>query len=322
MKNIKYTKIIISFAAIMFLFVGSIVADGEASGGKGGSFLRIPIGARSAGLGNAFTGVADDINGPYFNPAGLAQIKNTRIGGMYNFMSLDRQNYQATLIMGNEKGGAVALSFTNFGVSDIPECLEEEGLTGDKFNDSEMAFCLSAGGKLISMLSLGGTAKYIIHSIYDNKGSGFAFDLGVMLLSPITEKSVFRQIRAGASISNLAGKLTWDTDSNHEDEIPATLRFGTSVNLMFSTSELLASVDISQIIHNEDNEDNEEGNTKVHFGAEVWMVEMLGFRAGLDGEDLNFGASLKLNGLRFDYAFCPDALDEGTTHKLGVQIQF
>ena len=310
MKNIKYTKIIISFAAIMCLFVSSIIADDEASGGKGGAFLRIPIGARSAGMGNAFTGVADDVNGPYFNPAGLAQITNSRIGGMYNFMSLDRQNYQATIIIGNERGGAVALTFTSFGVSDIIEC--EDGVpTGDKFDDTEMAIGLSAGAKILPIFSIGGTAKYINHTLYDKKGSGFAFDAGTMLL--------LNPLRIGASISNLGGKLTWDTDSENEDEIPTTLRAGASILLPLATMDLLVAADISQTIIDEE---DAEGNFKLHLGAEGWMAGMLGFRAGLDGEDLNFGASIRLKDIRFDYAFCPDALDEGPTHKLGVQIQF
>ena len=310
MKNTKYTKMIISFVAIMCLSVGFIFADGDASGGEGGAFLRIPIGARSAGMGNAFTGVADDVNGPYFNPAGLAQITNSRIGGMYNIMTLDRQNYQATIVMGNERGSAVALTFTSFGVSDIIECVNGVP-TGEKFDDTEMAFGLSAGAKLLPILSLGGTAKYINHTLYDNKGTGFAFDAGTMLL--------LNPIRIGASISNLVGKLTWDTDSENEDEVPATLRVGASIIFPLAAIDLLAAADISQTIIDEE---DAESDFKLHFGAEAWMADVLGVRAGLDGEDLNFGASVKLKKLQFDYAFCPDAFDEGPTHKLGVQIQF
>lgn len=47
------------------------------------SFLDIGMGPRALGMGNAFVGLADDITGCYYNPAGLAQLNEQEIGFYY-----------------------------------------------------------------------------------------------------------------------------------------------------------------------------------------------------------------------------------------------
>jgi len=39
-----------------------------------GEFLKVPVGARAAGMGGAFTAVADDATAPWWNPAGMAYL--------------------------------------------------------------------------------------------------------------------------------------------------------------------------------------------------------------------------------------------------------
>ena len=41
-------------------------------------------GARALGLGNAFTGIADDFTAVWWNPAGLGQIKKFELTGGFN----------------------------------------------------------------------------------------------------------------------------------------------------------------------------------------------------------------------------------------------
>ena len=48
-------------------------------GGAPGGFLRFGGSARSLALGNAVTGVADDVATSYWNPAGLAQLRTLEL---------------------------------------------------------------------------------------------------------------------------------------------------------------------------------------------------------------------------------------------------
>src|SRR5687767_5725272 len=59
---------ILFFSSCVFAF------GNDNAGTSGAAFLKIAPGARPVGMGEAFTGVADDIHSVYFNPAGLAMI--------------------------------------------------------------------------------------------------------------------------------------------------------------------------------------------------------------------------------------------------------
>src|SRR5207302_10246043 len=52
-------------------------------GTSGAAFLKIGPGARPAAMGEAFTGVADDIHAIYWNPAGLATLRSPELTGMH-----------------------------------------------------------------------------------------------------------------------------------------------------------------------------------------------------------------------------------------------
>ena len=300
--------LIISIIAL--ILVGGYCIANEEIGGKGGAFLQIPLGARPAGLGNAFTAVADDINAVYFNPAGLCQIQNDMLGGMYNFMSMDRVHYQAVLIK-QIKGNGLALSFNRFGVSEI-DGRDSEGYPTEIFDDSEISFKIAYGRKLLPFFGIGGGAKYIIQSLGDAKGSGFAFDAGVLFLLFQSENSFIKSFRVGGSFNNIGGKMTWNTESENEDKIPITMRVGSTIDFNLGVLNWLATVDASQT----------EDNLKFHFGVETWLIKELCIRAGLDDRDINFGASLRIGKFQFDYAYCPDILGEGATSKLGIQLRF
>jgi len=318
MKTYKIIKTVLSFVAILGLFTSFAFAEEDLAGGQGGAFLRIPVGARPAGLGNAFTAIADDGSAPFFNPAGLCQIKGTRLGAMYNIMSLDRMNYQASIIVGSKRDAAIAVTFNNFGVGDIIEVDPVQGPTGDTFSSNDMVLGISVGGKIIPLLSFGAGAKYIMQSIDDSKATGFAFDLGAMIISPVSS-GLIKQIRCGASLLNFGGKMKWDTDSDHEDEILPMLRLGASTDLQLTSFDVIGTAEISQSLGREDDQKND---FKLHLGVEGWLANLFAVRAGLDGEDFTMGASIVLSDFRFDYAYIPDFLDEGATHKLAIDLGF
>ena len=318
MKTYKIIKTLLSFVAILGLFTSLAFASEDFAGGQGGAFLRIPVGARPAGLGNAFTAIADDGSAPFFNPAGLCQIKGTRFGAMYNVMSLDRMSYQASLIVGSSRNAALAVTFNSIGVNDIIECDPVSGPTGNFFSSNDMVLGISAGGKIISLLSFGAGAKYMTQSIDDNKATGFAFDLGAMVMTPVSS-GLIKQLRIGASLLNFGGKMKWDTDSDHEDTILPMLRLGASTDLQLTSFDMIGTAEISQSLGREGDQKND---FKLHLGVEGWLAKLFAVRAGLDGEDFTMGASILFGDFRFDYAYSPDFLDEGVTHKLAIDLGF
>ncbi|MBN1480125.1 PorV/PorQ family protein [candidate division KSB1 bacterium] len=303
----KTSKILIM--TFVLLILAATLTAGEGSGGYAGAFLRIPVGARPAGLGNAFVSVSDDANAMYYNPGGLIQIEKMAFAGMYSLMSMDRKHFQGIFISKLQNIGSIGLAINGFQVGNI-DGRDSQGNPTETFENSEFAFTLAFARELLPRLGIGGSAKYLSHVLYTQKASGLAFDLGMFFKAFESDQTV-RSIALGGSLSNLAGKYTWDTASELEEEIPMTLRFGGSAGLQFSKVALLASLDIISTT---------DEKSLLAFGLESWFSELLGIRAGLYDEHINFGASFRINNIEFDYAYCPDVLDQGATSKLAIQL--
>ena len=70
-------KCLVSFTLVL-LFTAFEYCD--ASGTNSFNFLKMNIGSRSQGMGNAFTAVSSDLNSVYYNPAGIGFSSNSRLG--------------------------------------------------------------------------------------------------------------------------------------------------------------------------------------------------------------------------------------------------
>jgi len=311
MKN--FLVIIICFT-IVLLSVSNGFAD-EENGGQGGAFLRIPVGARPSGMGNAFVSIADDANVLYYNPGGLYQLHGMTVGAMYSVMSMDRSHYQGSFIYEYEKYGTLGVMFTKFGISDI-DGRDAQGNPTPSFDDSETAIAFGFGKKVLDRIGVGGTFKYISHSLKDNKATGIGIDVGAHsgfeIQKPIVQALSLKAVRVGFSLSNLGSSLEWDTASSHKDDVPSTARIGTGLDLLYKDIGVLVALEVSST-------SNE--SMEFHTGVETWLYELLGLRLGADGGNLDFGVSVLYNQFRFDYAFTTDVLEEGATSRIGVVVE-
>ena len=293
----------------LLLSTGRGAAVGD-KGGQGGAFLRMPVGARQAGMGNAFVGVADDASVLYYNPGGLYQADGSVFGATYSLMSMDRTFYNGSLVHSFDEFGTFSLMFTRFGVSDI-DGRDEVGNPTGSFDDSELALRAGYGKELILHLGAGGAIKYLNHSLKDNKATGIGFDAGAHVTVPV-ENSPIRSVRFGFAVVDLMSTLSWDTSSSREDEIPSTIRVGTGIDFVFRDIGFLVAVDVSRTM----------GESLVfRGGGEAWLYGKIALRAGVDGDNLHFGISVKRDRLRLDYAISADELEDGATNKLGVQVE-
>ena len=302
-------KRMILVISVLLLYASASFAF-EGSGGYAGAFLRIPVGARPAGMGNAFVSVADDANALYFNPGGIYQLSGMTFTGIYNLMSMDRGHYQGSFIYSHDKLGAVGLMFIGYSVGKI-DGRDSYGNPTGVFNNNEFAFSFTYGKSLLPFLGVGGSLKYISHSLENQKATGLGYDVGSHLKIGL-KGSPIDILCFGVSVSNLGATLEWDTESEIEEEIPSTLRYGASLRFKFRKVSFLIAGGGTETV---------DELSKYNAGLEAWLYEILGLRAGMDGEAFNIGASLRFKQFQFNYAFCPDVLDEGATSKLSIQIK-
>ena len=299
---------------IVIFIYSSVLLAGEESGGSAGSFLQWGVGARAIALGKAFTAIANDGSAIYWNPAGLAQLSTREFSAMHALIFEDRaQNFiQFTYPI---SPFSISAGWMLFGVNDIQERSTSGEFLG-KFDDSENLFLLGSGYQVLSKptfkLDVGLTAKYFYHSLQNYHANGYGIDLGVLSYFHLT--GLVERIGIGATVQNLGAKLKWNTESNHEDNIPVAFRLGAAVHLKPVPFKIAADL-----------EKNENQDLRIHAGAEYW-IRMLALRAGLNHDKFTGGAGLVLKlgsvGFILDYAFTTDEIANDPLHFFSLIFRF
>ena len=307
----------ITFFAITFILIASLpgtMQGGEESGGYAGSFLEWGAGARAISLGKSFTAIANDGTALYWNPAGLTQISSRELSATHALIFEDRsQNFLAFTFPLSRF--SLSAGWLRFGVSDI----QERGTTGEltgTFDDSENVFMLGSGYNLLALpsfkLNLGVTAKYFYHSLHSYHASGAGVDLGVLSYVHLT--GLVDRIGVGITAQNLGAGLKWNTESNHEDDLPASFRVGTAV--MIKPVPFKLALDLDK---------REKQDLRIHAGAEYW-ISMLALRAGWNHDRLTAGTGLVLKlaryGVIIDYGFTTDDVADKPLHFFSLGIRF
>ena len=280
------------------LILGFILLPAISHGqGVGLPFLKIGIGARQAGMGGVFTGVADDVYALWWNPGGLGHIRMWQWSVAYNRWFTDV--YQATLtfakqfrIIGSRK--------TTLGLSCSYLGMPPWDATGGKEP-------LVSAGHLVAGVSLGqrldwisralavGINAQVISSRFDTyKSQGVATDLGI-LFKPERFKlgrwgfGIFDYgiVTGGVSLLHLGTKMTFDSESS---SLPKTWRAGASLRMGRQGGwSLLFASDIVGV---------QDRKWYVSTGTEIWWKEIVGARLGYtanreDLGDFSFGFGLR-----------------------------
>ncbi len=153
-------------------------------------FLKIGVGARAAGLGNAQVASVEDATAGYWNPAALlltpAYPQLVLMHSEY-FGSVAKYDYGA-LAFPLQSDRRLAVSFIRLGIDDIPNTLRfYDGNTYDfsritKFSVADMALYLSYGQAVLdTTLSVGGSFK-VVHRLLGPFATAWGFGLDAGLL--------------------------------------------------------------------------------------------------------------------------------------------
>ena len=169
-------------------------------------FLKIGAGARAIGMGGAYTAVANDIYGVYWNPAGVA---NTPANGQAAFNHVnwlaDISYDFAAASLNVEEVGTFFLTMISLGVPEDKVRTNEfpEG-DGRMWDAKSLAIGVGFARKLTDKFSVGIHLKYIREGVWNTSASGMAIDIGTFYVTP------FNDMVIGASISNFGTKMQLD----------------------------------------------------------------------------------------------------------------
>ena len=290
---------VLSLSLIMVLSAVAL-ADGI------GAFdaFKSGIGARALAMGGAFVAVANDATAVVWNPAGLAQLNDTRLAGM----STDLYGMGIT----HQYVGAVT-TFANLGiglgwerVAIDSQVVDGAGGLGAAFTWVEQAIIGSLATNVLDIAMAGANVKYYLADDgLGDSASGFGFDLGLLI-------GLGDMFVIGVNACDIGGS-TVEWDGGTTDIINGLYTVGLAMKLADDRLILAADVDFGADL----------GNT--HVGVEFSVIDELALRGGVvltdDFQDYYFtvGAGINVAGLYVDAAYI---LEETLGNTLVLSAEF
>ncbi|OIO01513.1 MAG: hypothetical protein AUJ51_08280 [Elusimicrobia bacterium CG1_02_56_21] len=314
--SLKAACIALAFSMPLFANEDPRYFDSKAVGATTADFLNLPVGARAAAMGGAYTAISEEASAIYWNPAGLVQIPKLSAVFMraqyLEEISYQYAAYAHRLSYDSVLAGSVLLT-------DIGSITQTDisGNTLGSFTPRDQVFTLSYSKAILEFsdkdidVSVGVSAKYLKSTIVDT-ASSYAADLGIMTYN-------FGDIpyRLAVTATNMGGGLTYDKESN---PLPLTFKLGAAVNPF---RNMLIATDVVFPKQNKPN---------ILFGAELATtpneLTRLCVRAGLNAQQMrdglggfSMGVGATLHFFSLDYAFVPMG-ELGSTHRISLTFDF
>jgi len=311
-------------------------------------FLKIAPGARPAGMGETFVGLADDASATWWNPAGLGFQRGREFTMMYvrwlpqfNLSDL----YYAYLSGVYEVpewgmfGGSVI--FLNLGET---QRMDEQARPQGTFSSYEIAVTGTYGATVNKDLAMGVGLK-LAYSHLSDQGAGqeqgtgtataVAADVGLLYKAPF-----FRGLSLGMNLSNMGPKVSY-IDRAQADPLPTNLKLGFAYKILDQEyNKLTIASDVNkELVKRDENGRSDEFYEAMfsawtdealvktiiwNVGVEYWYSTLVGLRAGYWNDHLGkvfpytFGVSLKYSSYRFDFSY----LTAGQNHPLTDTMRY
>jgi len=282
------------FCIVFFSFSTKVHAGGV--GTTSANFLKIGIGARATAMGEAFTALVDDGSSLYWNPAGLAQIKNRQFFATYNmwFQSIS-QGYLSYILPSRKNVLGFALNYVDMGKI---QGYDEAGSPTYEFGASDVLLQIAYAKKMAKDFSLGISAGYLRDTIDNNQQTAFHANVGLMKSIPY--------FNLGLVVQNLGFNLKGDP-------LPLTYKLGLAAKIISIT----LSCDVAFPNDNE---------TYFCAGMEFPLSQNFALRAGYRsnrdvGSGISAGMGFNFDKVVVDYAYVPYA-ELGDTHRVSLGINF
>jgi hypothetical protein len=277
-------------------------------GNVGSGFLNFGAGARTMGMGRCGVGLSDDASAPYYNPAGLSQVKPQELLFMHSVLFMGTHFEYLAYALPTSKAGSFAFSLVQARIGGIEDRDESNNLLGE-FGETETAGMLSYSISPIDFLSLGINYKILYHSISHWNSTSQDFDLGVLLYP---EKS----FSLGFTIKNLLEPSF--TLISEAEQYPFRFRAGVSYKTF--DDRLILVGDIGW---------HKNSNTQLNGGFEYKLNRLAVLRMGADYNYFTYGAGFNLPvtgySIRLDYAFQQHHQSEGmitSNHNFSLTLNF
>ena len=319
----------ISILLIFLLSVGLIFAQTSDElakvGTTGAQFLKFPVTARGASLGNGLIVKVNDASAVFCNPAGLARIKGVSAFYTHTMLYMGMNLDAASAVYNIPSIGNIGVNFVYFSSGDMEETtVDQQYGTGEMFRFTDMALGVSYARMITNRFNIGFNFRYIHENLAAGLGSGDEFqaknwstDIGVLYFTD------FKGLSLGMNIKNFGPELRpggtyqdWDNGVPVMDlsdptkiakneyrtyHMPLTFQIGIGMEPYNAGSHKLTVFTVLE--HPNDNV--EVFNLAGEYVYNIPNIELAvrtGYSFGHDIKGLTFGGGILFQGFQLDYA--------------------
>lgn len=155
------------------------VLGSQRTGTSTAQFLKIGVGARAAGMGNAFIAVGNDATSLYWNPGAITELENSQLAFSHTRWFTDIQHEFVGYVHRLGAYRSIGISAIGLVVDPMEITTEFEPFgTGEYFQYQDIAVGVTYSQKLTDRFSVGGTVRYMQESIAEITMSGVLIDFG------------------------------------------------------------------------------------------------------------------------------------------------
>ncbi len=269
--------------------------------------LKVPVGPRACAMGATYTGLADDVNCLFWNPAGLGRLSSIQMSLSHQewFAGTRDENFGVSLPLGPGCLGLGAVFSSTEGI----EIWDPENNRGEEVSVQGGYAALGYGIKITRRIHCGLAFKALYDQLIENTGIGACADIGA-ICQPT------RALRIGLSAKNLGPGMRYGSE---DYPLPITVRLG----LSYIHSRFRVLFDANAPIDN---------IPDFHLGGEYLLNRFVTLRTGLrlgpqDWHSLGLpsmltaGCGIHYDRFTLDYALLPYG-PLGLTHRLALHMDF
>ncbi len=316
----RYAVAFATSLALLALFPVGTQAVGK-PGDAGFLPLRLGVGARETGMGDAGVASAVGAAAVYWNPANLAFAEYETELLLQHQRWLGLFNKEAAALAHRTSFGDLGFFFTGLYSDPIDRYVdpypddgsEPEGPAATSlgtFRPHDVVFGLAFARKIVDSVAAGFMVKYLHEKIDLYSDSGLAFDFFV------SHRAVIEGLRFGASLTNMGSQMKLNEVPY---DLPAALRIGAAYDPQaeFFAGKVTCAADLTM---------PNDGNQKMHLGAEYRLLPELALRLGskinYDSQGLTAGAGFRKGILGVGYAFEDLKNDLDPSHKFTLELHY
>ena len=317
-RNFVRSAFVVAVLVLLSLPLSSEAAQVfEKVGTLGGQSLKIGVGARAAGMGEAYVAIADDATAVYWNPAGIARLSGQSISINHTAWPANVLFDQAAYVFSVKWiPGMLGVNVRALTMSrDIVRTTYLPEGTGETFDAGEWAYGVTYARALTDKFSAGFSINYVQTGLADVKGTSTTFDFGTLYDVGILGAKI------GMAIQNVGSDMTF---IDEKVKMPVFFRVGGSLDVLKMGENKLITA--AEFTHPPDNSE------KLNLGAEYAFHDYLflrgGYKMNYDTEGLTAGFGVKFpltlvksSVARLDYAY-QDMNYLSAAHRVSLNVSF